>query len=62
MKYKNLWQNFLNAHQLTKEQLEDKKYIDSLYENFLENVEYRVNGKLYGHYTSDGKLTNKYTN
>jgi|TARA_Y100000015_G_scaffold29000_1_gene28302 hypothetical protein len=24
--------------------------------------EYRVNGKLYGHYTSDGKLTNKYTN
>jgi hypothetical protein len=62
MKYKNLWQNFLNAHQLTKEQLEDKEYIDSLYENFLENVEYRVNGKLYGHYTSDGKLTNKYTN
>ena len=39
MKYKNLWQNFLNAHQLTKEQLEDKEYIDSLYENFLENVE-----------------------
>ena len=62
MKYKNLWQNFLNAHQLTLEQLEDKEYIDSLYENFLENVEYRVNGKLYGHYTSDGKLTNKYTN
>ena len=60
MKYKNLWQNFLNAHQLTKEQLEDKEYIDSLYENFLENVEYRVDGKLYGHYTSDGKLTNKY--
>jgi hypothetical protein len=24
--------------------------------------EYRVNGKLYGHYTYDGKLTNKYTN
>ena len=24
--------------------------------------EYRVNGKLYGHYTLDGKLTNKYTN
>ena len=60
MKYKNLWQNFLNAHQLTLEQLKDKEYIDSLYENFLENVEYRVDGKLYGHYTSDGKLTNKY--
>lgn len=60
MKYKNLWQNFLNAHQLTLEQLEDKEYIDSLYENFLENIEYRVDGKLYGHYTSDGKLTNKY--
>jgi hypothetical protein len=62
MKYKNFWQNFLNAHQLTLEQLKDKEYIDSLYENFLENVEYRVDGKLYGHYTSDGKLTNKYTN
>jgi hypothetical protein len=62
MKYKNLWQNFLNAHQLTLEQLKDKEYIDSLYENFLENVEYRVDGKLYGHYTSDGKLTNKYIN
>jgi len=60
MKYKNLWQNFLNAHQLTLEQLEDKEYIDSLYENFLENMEYKVDGKVYGHYTSDGKLTNKY--
>ena len=63
MKYKNLWQNFLNAHQLTLEQLEDKEYIDSLYENFLENMEYmeyEVDGKVYGHYTSDGKLTNKY--
>ena len=60
MKYKNLWQNFLNAHQLTLEQLKDKEYIDSLYENFLENMEYKVDGKVYGHYTSDGKLTNKY--
>ena len=60
MKYKNLWQNFLNAHQLTLEQLKDKEYIDSLYQNFLENMEYKVNGKVYGHYTSDGKLTNKY--
>jgi len=60
MKYKNLWQNFLNAHQLTLEQLEDKEYIDSLYKNFLENMEYKVDGKVYGHYTSDGKLTNKY--
>jgi len=60
MKYKNLWQNFLNAHQLTLEQLEDKEYIDSLYKNFLENMEYKVGGKVYGHYTSDGKLTNKY--
>ena len=63
MKYKNLWQNFLNAHQLTLEQLKDKEYIDSLYENFLENMEYmeyEVDGKVYGHYTSDGKLTNKY--
>ena len=63
MKYKNLWQNFLNGHQLTLEQLEDKEYIDSLYENFLENMEYmeyEVDGKVYGHYTSDGKLTNKY--
>jgi len=24
--------------------------------------EYRVNGKLFGHYTTDGKLTNKFTN
>jgi len=24
--------------------------------------EYRVNGKLFGHYTNDGKLTNKFTN
>ena len=39
MKYKNLWQNFLNAHQLTKEQLEEKEYIDSLYQNFLENIQ-----------------------
>jgi len=39
MKYKNLWQNFLNAHQLTLEQLKDKEYIDSLYENFLENIQ-----------------------
>ena len=63
MKYKNLWQNFLNGHQLTLEQLKDKGYIDSLYENFLENMEYmeyEVDGKVYGHYTSDGKLTNKY--
>ena len=63
MKYKNLWQNFLNGHQLTLEQLKDKEYIDSLYENFLENMEYmeyEVDGKIYGHYTSDGKLTNKY--
>ena len=38
-KYKNLWQNFLNGHQLTLEQLKDKEYIDSLYENFLENIQ-----------------------
>jgi hypothetical protein len=26
----------------------------------MEYMEYEVDGKVYGHYTSDGKLTNKY--
>lgn len=36
--------------------------VESIIETHKVCNEYRVNGKLYGHYTSDGKLTNKYTN
>lgn len=32
------FKEFINAHNLTKEQLEDKEYIDSLYENYIENT------------------------
>ena len=31
------FKEFINAHQLTDEQLEDEEYIDSLYENYIEN-------------------------
>jgi len=33
------WKKFLIAHQLTTKEKEDKEYINSLYENFIENVE-----------------------
>ena len=37
-------------------------YVPKGYKNYPPNnmPEYRVGGKLYGHYTPDGKLTNKY--
>ena len=33
----NEFNRFLDAHQLTKEQLNDKEYIESLYNNYNEN-------------------------
>ena len=36
-------------------------YVPKGYKNYSSSMpEYRVGGKLYGHYTPDGKLTNKY--
>ena len=32
------FKEFINAHQLTKEQLEDKEYINTLWENYIENT------------------------
>jgi hypothetical protein len=32
------FKEFIHAHQLTKEQLEDKEYINTLWENYIENT------------------------
>ena len=35
---KDKFELFLEAHQLNEEQLKDKEYIQTLYENYLENI------------------------
>ena len=32
------WNKFLSLHELNEEELNDKVYIQSLYENFMENI------------------------